>query len=71
MLVVHQCRHCGVQFNDDEWQLRCNAPHVELTSRGSKKPQRTDTITHFDSLDEVPENMRKIIEGIQKKRGLV
>lgn len=68
VLVVHQCRHCGAKFNDDEWMLKCAAPHVTLVTRAGRKP--LDKAVKFESLDEVPEQLLNALEIVKKKRGI-
>lgn len=67
-LVVHQCRHCGARFNDDDWKLRCAAPHVALMTKAGRKP--IDKQIKFESLDEVPEVMLNAMNELKRKRGL-
>jgi hypothetical protein len=68
VLVVHQCRHCGAKFNDDDWMLRCEAPHALLSTRG-RKPKLEPT-PQFENLNDIPEVYRNGLEALKKKRGI-
>lgn len=68
-LVVHQCRHCGAKFNDDDWMVRCAAPHISLFGKTGRKPV-LDKPIHYESLEEVPEQMRNALDIIKRKRGI-
>jgi hypothetical protein len=69
-LTVYRCRRCASTFNDDDWKLRCAAPNIALMSKAGRKPTDIGKPTKFESLDEVPEAMRKMVEEIRKKRGI-
>lgn len=68
-LTVYRCRRCAAVFNDDEWKIRCAAPHVELMSQRGRKPSEP-TPAKFESVEEIPQQMLNALEILKKKRGL-
>jgi hypothetical protein len=65
-LRVYRCRKCTHLFNDDEWQLHCQAPPVNA----AKMRQYT---THPDNklgdlTQESPDHLMEILQKIKLKR---
>jgi DNA-directed RNA polymerase subunit RPC12/RpoP len=69
-LTVYKCRRCAATFNDDDWKIRCKAPNIALMTKAGRKPGETSQPMKFASLDDAPEVMRKLVEDVQRKRGI-
>ena len=68
-LNVYKCRRCLTTFNDDEWRLHCHAPDIEASkpNRGARVMQQQ---VRYDSVEDVPEDMRLALDEIKRKRGI-
>ena len=57
-IQVYRCRSCGNRFNQDDWQLHCDAPAPREFHRPARDPiqldtseQRQEFISHFQDLE--------------------
>jgi len=72
-LTVYRCRKCASTFNDDDWRVRCAAPHQRLGRRPLATPpvERQRVNTKLGDLSEAPPNMlQNALTEILKKRGI-
>ena len=61
-LRVFRCRKCTAVFNDDDWQLHCNAPAQRLGRPIDASRTETPTISATDALS--------ALDVLQKKYGI-
>ena len=81
-LRVFRCRKCGQLFNDDDWQLRCQAPPPRGTIAAHlDKPRKAEEIFPADVIERLdqagaeidvanaPDRIEAIAEMLRRMRG--
>ncbi len=71
-LTVFRCRRCNGIFYDDDWRLRCHAPHYSMSGPGRKvKPEELEAAHRpVPTMDDIPDHMKAALEILKKKRGI-
>jgi hypothetical protein len=75
-LTVYRCRKCSAIYNDDDWRLRCAAPHQRLGRRPAvprvehEQPARGSKIGDLSNAppDALQEALQRVLKAREDKQ---